>query len=165
MYTQPREYEDLVKWILDLIKASKEPATNIERAICTAVEGGMSFMYVEFERNTKAQGTIIGLGQEPDVPYMNQVRELIDIGTTHRTGLRLKAVGLVVFSEDYKGEVSSFHVSGGKIYTTIAAPTKVETLSLKVERGRDKMITSVGVDQTVKPKPEHCGFIRAYLDE
>lgn len=165
MYTDPREYDTLMTWLLNLLKANTSPGNSIEKAICSAIETGCSFMYVEFERNSKTQGSIIGLGKEPDVPYSNQYAELVTVGETHRKGLKIKPVGIFILSEDLNHATNEtfFNLSGAKIYTHIIAPPTVETLCLKVERGHDNRMIKVHDDVQGKVNADHKGFINAYM--
>lgn len=165
MYTEPRKYEEVYRSILDLIQGRRLPETNLDRSMATALESSKSFLYIEFEKNSKAQGSLVGLGKEPDVPYSNQALELRNIGEQHRNIVRLLPVSLFICSEDYDLNKKKYflHLSGAKVFGKLVIPPKVETHTMDIKRDAKKMIISVGLEYTNTTLLDHEGWMKAYL--
>ena len=163
IYTKPREHDFLIGWLLSLIKGKETPDLRIEQAICNAVEGRGDFMYIEFTANRKVQGSIIGVGKEPDVPAYKQALLNKELGELHRDKLRLGATSIFICQEHWEGDLLYLKVSCAKIYQDIIAPPKIETFQLRVERDGGQRLVKIHDEKPVPASADQQYFINAYL--
>jgi hypothetical protein len=163
--TEPRDYDKVFQWILDILRAKRKPSEAIEKSMATAIESQKSFLYAEFASNTKAQGTIVGLGKEPDVPRENMVKYISSVGYGHRKQLGLRPIICFIVSEEKKGEDWYVYITGGHQPEKLIMEPHLETYRLKVIRGSDKMIKKVDSETKEELLDTHVSFIKTYFKQ
>jgi hypothetical protein len=166
MYSEPKDFDKNFERILDLIHKRMDPQNKFDESICSAIECGNGVAYVQFDRNRHAQGAIIGIGLEPDVPHENMRQEFFKLGALHRgPQLRLVPEQIFVITEEWKDKKKYLYITGAKTSSAILAlPPHMETYRMTIKRKENKQIKKIGKEHKSDLLLEHKSWINTYLD-